>query len=354
MAADAVLVSGWDIGGVNVKASLLSVGGGRIAAERVVVRPFEIWREPRRLAQVLRDVAGDLGAPEHVPCAVTMTAELSDAFRTRGEGVLHVLDAVGDAFATRQVHVLDTAGSFHPLGEARLRPLDFAATNWVASALFAAARAPDCILVDVGSTTTDIVPLRGRRVVARGRTDAERLAAGELVYSGVLRTNPNCFARTVPLRGRPCRVAAEWFTQTADVYLVLGRISAADYTCPTPDGRGVTAAEARARLARLVCEDAEVQSASETLLVARYLAEAQARQLGEGILQVLAEQPRGSAPPLLAAGLGAFLVRDLAPSLGLAVLDPRTVWDGLDAVALPACAVAALLARESQGPASWT
>ncbi len=248
--------------------------------------------------------------------------------------------------------MLDTAGRLVSLAEIRGRPLDAAATNWVASALLAAERVPDCVLVDVGSTTTDIIPLRGGRLAAQGRTDADRLLAGELVYTGVLRTNPNTFAPSVPLRGGWCRVAAEWFTQSADVYVALGRLSQKDYTCPTPDGRGTSPAEARARLARLVCEDAEVQTEAETLAVARYLASRQAAQIADGLAQVLAAQG-GTPLPLLAAGLGAFLVPDVARLVGAALLEV-TEWGALDPVALPAGAVAVLAAREAGLLERWT
>ena len=106
-------------------------------------------------------MARELELDSAAPLALTMTAELSDAFRSKREGVLFVMDAVREAFPRNPVFVLDCHGEFAALREARSRPLEFAATNWVAAALFAASRVDDCILVDVGSTTTDIVPIRG-------------------------------------------------------------------------------------------------------------------------------------------------------------------------------------------------
>ena len=60
---------------------------------------------------------------------------------------------------------------------------------------------PDALLIDVGSTTADVVPIVAGRVAATGRNDLERLQAGELVYTGVLRTNLAAIARA-------CRSAA--------------------------------------------------------------------------------------------------------------------------------------------------
>ena len=334
---------GWDVGGVQVKAARAESHGGGSHETRTAVRPFEVWRGRERLPGVLRDVARELDVDPVAPQALTMTAELSDAFRTKREGVLFVMDAVREAFPGSPVFVLDCHGAFAALREARSRPLDFAATNWVASALFAASRVADCILVDVGSTTTDIVPIRGSTLACEGRTDLDRLTAGELVYSGVLRTNPNTLTATVPARGRPCRVAAEHFAVMADAYVLLGHLSAEDYTCPTPDGRDVSPAACAERLARLVCGDREMLSEAEIAGVARYLLERQLQVVSEALLQVMSRLETPADVPVAAAGVGAFVATEVAGRLGLAVLPEGSIW-GDEGVALPAAAAACLLA----------
>ena len=210
-------------------------------------RPFEVWRDPEGLAAVLRE----LGTADAV--AITMTAELSDAFRTKREGVAFVLDAVEAAFG--DASVLTTAGDLISVEAARARPWDVAAANWVATALAVADEHPDALLIDVGSTTADVIPIVAGRVAASGKNDLERLLAGELVYTGVLRTNLAAIAPRVPVRGGWCPVASELFAISADVHLVLGHLEA--YDCPTPDGRPATVEFARERIARLVCSDVD-------------------------------------------------------------------------------------------------
>src|SRR6185503_2548858 len=122
-----------------------------------------------------------------------------------------------------------------------------------------------------GSTTADIIPIVGGRVAASGRNDLERLQAGELVYTGVLRTNLAAIAREVPVRGGWCPVASEFFAISADVHLVLGRLAPEAYDCPTPDGRPATVAFARERIARLVCADAEQLDEAEVDAIATFL-----------------------------------------------------------------------------------
>jgi len=344
-------VIGWDIGGVHTKAVALSYQAGQVMNVRAVSQPFEIWRDRDALTAVLHQVAAQLGADQGTAMAVTMTAELSDAFRTKREGVLFVLDRVAQVFPGHHVYALDLAGQFVPLDQARQRPLDFAAANWLAGALFAAQRHPDCLWLDVGSTTTDIIPIRAGQVVARGRTDTARLITGELVYTGVLRTNPCAIASRIPVRGEMCRVSAEYFTIMADVYLLLGHISPDDYTCPTPDGRAKTAECARERLARLVCADAEMLNEAEVLALARYLYEQQVQQVTTALLQVLSRFDDGLLCPVVATGLGRFLAEECARRLGLEVVALAPEWGPELTMVAPSLAAAFLLAQQLE--AGW-
>lgn len=346
MPADSLKIIGWDIGGANVKAAALSVLKGARIESRVVMRPFEIWKERGKLPAVLAEVGDALGSRDANAMALTMTAELSDAFSSKREGVLFIFDGIARAFPLTPIYPLGLDGNFARLDDARLRPLDFAATNWVASALYVAGSYPDCILMDVGSTTADIIPIRNGRIAARGFTDMERLASGELVYSGILRTNPNTIVGEVPISGRMCRVAAEYFTVMADVYLILGLISEEAYSCPTPDGRAKTPDAARKRLARIVCADGEMLSGEQIFKLAAYLFEKQTQQLTEALCQVLSGLENGRTMPLAPAGAGAFLAVKAARRLGMTVLNTAGDLDLDAAEALPASAAAFLLARE--------
>ncbi|MFH0916382.1 MAG: hydantoinase/oxoprolinase family protein [bacterium] len=345
MDREAIDIVGWDIGGVQVKAAWVIWGAGKLREVRTAVRPFEIWHDRELLCPVLGEVAEELGLRGAPAMAVTMTAELSDAFRSKREGVLFVLDSVRRSFPDTAVHALSAAGEFVPLESARRRPLGFAATNWVASALFTAERHPDSVLVDVGGTTTDIIPIRDGRILCDGRSDLDRLGSGELVYTGVLRTNPNTLTGTVPVRGRPCRVAAEHFAVMADVYLLLGRISPQSYTCATPDGRAKSPEAAAERLARLVCADDEMLSREEILKLAYFLSEKQLAHVSDGLLQVLSRLEGAYGMPLVPAGAGAFVAIEAGRRLGLEVLEPELPGGSLSSGVLPAVAAACLLAR---------
>ncbi len=333
-------VLGWDVGGANVKAAHLVRERGAWAV-RTITRPFEIWRAKEMLPGVLSAVAADL--PTADATAVTMTAELSDSFRTKREGVAFVLEAVG-GLSPQPLSVFTTDGEFVDAATASHRPLAVAASNWMATAMLVARHAADSILVDVGGTTSDIIPIRDGRVVAEGRTDTERLLAGELVYTGALRTTVAAIVPRVPLWGQECPVAAESFAVSGDAHLLLGSLDPDDYTCATPDGRPATPTFAAERLARVVCADAEMLAPEEIVGIAAAVAQAQVRQIASALARVAARL----RPPVnvIATGQGAFLARRAAAECGLASIDLSGVL-GVDVnTAAPAVAVAWLLAEQ--------
>jgi probable H4MPT-linked C1 transfer pathway protein len=327
-------VIGLDIGGVNTKAVWRGDDG-----LRTVLRPYDVVPDREALTTVVRGVLAEVAGEPPELVALTMTAELSDAFRTKREGVGFVLDAV-EAAVPGRVLAFTTAGELVPLAEARARPLDIAAANWVASALAVGALHADALMLDVGSTTADVVPIAAGRVAASGRNDLDRLLAGELVYTGALRTGLATIAPRVPIRGRWCPVASELFAISADVHLILGHLAPEAYTCPTPDGRAATVECARERVARLVCADLEQLEPGEVEAIAAYLHAAQVRQIEAAARQVSTRF--AGATPVVAFGAGAFLARAAAERLGRPVLEMP--WSAAERDAAPAAALAELAA----------
>jgi probable H4MPT-linked C1 transfer pathway protein len=334
-------ILGWDIGGANIKAALIE--GADDPRPAVVERPFALWREPRSLPAVLAETANRL--PPARTMAVTMTAELSDCFTTKREGVAFVLDAFKAVFGTVESWIYGVDGRFRSIDDVREQPQLVAAANWMAGATLTAQTVPDALFIDVGSTTSDVVPIVGGRVVACGRTDPDRLRSGDLVYTGALRTPVCAVVSSVPLSGGRCRVAAEHFAIAADVHLWLGNIDERDYTCDTPDGRGRSRSEAGARLARVVCADTEMISSEDITSIAEHVARAQARQIAGGIRQVL--RRLGSSAPRVAvlAGQGTFLAKAALRDTGLEIRDLSNDMGAAAARAAPAAAVACLLAQ---------
>ena len=291
---------GIDIGGANLK-----LADGRGFA---LVQPFALWRDPKRLAFELRTCIALAPACDHL--AVTMTAELADCFVDKGEGVRTVVGAVSEASDGRHTRFYLRTGVLVAPAVAASRPQEAAAANWHALARFAARFSPheSALLIDIGSTTCDIIPLVNGEVAARGATDTERLIVGELVYTGVERT-PLCgLAETVPYRGQPCPLAQEFFATASDVYVLLGDLPETVQTDHSADGRPNLKTWARRRLARMICADDAVFNHKDAVEMARSLADAQMRKIAAAIDQVLAGMPQAATTCIL-SGHGDFLAQ---------------------------------------------
>lgn len=296
---------GIDVGGANLKVAREDGGAETL--------PFAVWRSPERLDEAVAELASRFTPFDRV--AATMTAELCDCYATKREGVLNIVEALGRAFGSVPVNYWGIDGRFHRVEEIRSQPLLAAASNWVALATVAARLVGDepAILIDVGGTTTDLIPLCGGRVAARGRTDLERLQTGELVYAGVDRTPICALATALPFQERPTGLAAELFATTRDVYLLLGDLAPNPADLLTADGRPSTVESAHDRLARMVGADRETCSRADAEALARAVDRLLTARLVEAARRT--GEATGSPRVAVVSGSGEFLARRVAASL---------------------------------------
>lgn len=324
---------GLDIGGANLKAA--HTDGHALSV------PFALWKDPALLPHALHRLLHEM--PPADTLAVTMTGELCDCFESKRQGVLAILDAVAVVAGQTPVRVWRNEGRFVDLAAARATPLQVASANWLVLATFLGSyvESESGVLIDIGSTTTDIVPLLNKRPVPQGRTDPERLRLRELLYTGVRRT-PLC-----ALLGND--VAAEVFATTLDVYLVLGWLPEDANDRNTADGRPATRAAAHARLARMICADLETSTEKERERLAERATACQVSLIREALDLVLDRIPVGDMPvTVILGGEGEFLaqwaVREhrLYPIKEILVSEYLSPW-----ISRAACAYAvAMLAAE--------
>jgi len=299
-----------DIGGANLKAA---DGRGYAAC-----RPFELWKQPDGLRQALVELIA--GAPPSEEIVATMTGELADCFATKSDGVRAIVAACQSAAAGRRIGFYRTDGTFAPPEVACHQPMLAAAANWHALATFAGRFVEQgCgLLLDIGSTTADIVPLQEGRPAAGGVNDPERLAAGELVYTGVRRSPVCAVVSTLPWRGRPCPVAQELFATTWDTYLLLKELPPEPNRRDTADCRPATIEAAHDRLARMICADRELFDRADAHAAAETIQKAQLAKLGVAARNVISRMPESPRAVVL-CGEGEFLAHKLIDRLRLNV-----------------------------------
>jgi probable H4MPT-linked C1 transfer pathway protein len=317
------MILGIDIGGANTK---VASEDGKI----VELHYIPLWKNTK-LPEVLLDIAERL-KPEKT--GVVITGELADCFPDKETGLSTIIDAVNNAFP--DAYFLDSNGIF-----TKEKNRSIAAANWTASALLVGSEYEDCIFVDIGSTTADIIPIHNG-IPHAARTDFERLKNRELVYSGVLRTNIAALLKSVNLNGEKCGISSELFAISADAYMVLGLISADQYTCDTPDGEGKMIIDARRRLARVVCADLTEIGESDIVSIANQFMEKQVRDIKEALL-IMAKRRR--IYKIVACGLGEFLVEKAAQECGFEIILLSEKYGTELSKVFPAYAVAQLLSR---------
>ncbi len=353
-------IIGLDIGGANTKAVFIKTNHESLHQIEVLVEYFPIWKYPTELADTLLKIRERLNSANIEGVGVTMTAELSDAYQTKEEGVKKILACVVKVFADTTVLVLDVDATLRSLTEALSQPLKVASANWAATGWMVSKLVENCVVIDVGSTSTSIIPIVAGRIAVCGETDLEKLINGELVYTGALRTNVAAIVSTVPLKGGCARVSSELFAQSGDVHLFLGNIGEGEYTGETADGRGKTRVEAVARLSRVVCADANMLCEGEILDIAKYIYDRQIEHVAAGLTQVLTRVKSVSKTDIVAVVTGVgkdFIARKAAKQAGFReIVDlGELIRNPLATKASPALGVALMVANKIEGKRiKWT
>lgn len=341
---------GLDIGGANSKAAYGVTQKGAIKEIKVAVEYFPVWKEPAKLTEALLKLKASLSQDKLDCVGVTMTAELSDAYQTKREGVNHILDCVERAFTGLPIYVLNVDNNLELPSVSREAPFKVAAANWAATGWLVSQYFENGVVVDIGSTSTSIIPVINGKVSAQGKTDLEKLICGELVYTGSLRTNVAAIVHEIPIKGGVASVSSELFALSGDMHLVMGHITEEQYISETADCRGTSRREALARLARVVCADTEMLTEPEIVAIAKHIYEKQVQQVANGLSRVYtrAKQLASTKVPVLVAGLGKdFLARKAAEQVGAdVIMDLGELLPKGISLAVPAVGVALMAAKK--------
>jgi probable H4MPT-linked C1 transfer pathway protein len=265
---------------------------------------------------------------------------LTDIFPNRHQGVMQISQTMQKLLPGKDIKFYGFSGFVNPQ-QVEANSEKIASTNWLASAQFVAGKHADGMFVDVGSTTTDIVAVREGKAQPQGLNDADRLTDGSLIYTGVVRTPVMAVVQRVPFNGQMQRIAAEHFATMADVYRLIGKLDAQHDLAETADGQGKSPLESARRLARMLGRDLEDAPMLAWQALAHFIANTQLQDL-------LAAVKLLAPTTLIGAGVGRFLVREMAQRLKVTYVDFADLVEGdadvkdAAAVCAPAYAVARL------------
>lgn len=282
-----------DIGGANIK-----IFDGKYRSYY-----FPIWKKMSKFGNFISSL--NLKADIF---GITMTAEIADCFKDKKEGVNFIIDNVEKAL-NGKIKFLSNNLNFEMLSldDARKNPYLVASTNFIATAKYISEREDSGIIIDIGSTTTDIIPFKDKKILSCNN-DLERLQNCQLIYSGILRTNVCAIIHSLNFRKKRQRISAEYFSITADVYRILGQIDENQYTTETPDGRGKDLESCKRRLARIICSDINEINDSEIYYIAKQIKRKQICELKKCIKY---NEKKFNINNKFILGIGKFLGKDI-------------------------------------------
>ncbi|MEM7479300.1 MAG: hydantoinase/oxoprolinase family protein [Planctomycetota bacterium] len=369
-----IQVLGLDVGGANLKAAFKDAAG----TLQVRDAEFPMWRKNLELTEAVEALAHELFSstfsnqsssqvargegPSHVAngkgsghVALTMTGELADCFANRAEGVKYIVESVARACPTSKIHVYSVEGRWLTTDEAIQQTWNVAASNWHALASWVSnnlrqaskplAVSDSVLVVDIGSTTADIIPVGVTGLLTEARTDRDRLALGQLVYTGIERTPVCAIVSSLKVAGVQIPIMAERFADSLDAYLVLGLLDEQSNNLNTADGRPRTSHAASGRLARMIGEDAERLQPEDLCSIANQIVEQQVDQIASAIDR---NMPQGR---IYWSGHGFALQDKISRKLGdqYQCIHLRDTFGELASRCAPAFAVSELLRQELCG-----
>lgn len=344
---------GWDIGGAHVKAALVNAHGQIL---RVIQQPCPLWKGIEQLDSALNEVLRILGSGPRLH-AVTMTGELVDCFAGREEGVRAIIQVMQAKLEGEELLIFaGREGFLNPDAVAHEHAVAIASANWQASAEWTAKHCRTALFVDVGSTTTDILLIEDHRLQALGYTDYQRLVSGELLYTGIVRTAVMAVAQQAEFNGQTMGLMAEYFATMADVYRLTGDLDEAHDQAETADGAEKTPSASARRLSRMTGYEFSENDWLIWRQFADYLKQRQKHSIKQACLRQMLRSKHSAELHLVGAGVGRFLVKEIAEELQLNYLDfssyfKAVVPEALNSVAdcAPAVAVAYLAAGFDAG-----
>jgi (4-(4-[2-(gamma-L-glutamylamino)ethyl]phenoxymethyl)furan-2-yl)methanamine synthase len=309
----AVHTVGWDIGGAHLKAAVLNSDGKVIG---VYQKSCPLWKGIEQLEMAMIAILAILPDTQRKH-AITMTGELVDFFSHRQEGVAQIIATVQRYISYDPLFIYAGNQGFIPSEQVKPEHyLAIASANWLASASFVAQQLDSALFVDIGSTTTDILLCENQAVQALGFTDYQRLQSQELVYTGIVRTAVMAVAQSVFFQGQSVGLMAEYFATMADVYRLTGDLNEAHDLTETADGAEKTVPASAKRLSRMIGHEFDSQDLTFWLSVALQLKYQQKQHIQQACLRQLSRCADSKRPCLVGAGVGRFLVKQIAADLG--------------------------------------
>ncbi|MFH1788383.1 MAG: hydantoinase/oxoprolinase family protein [Candidatus Altiarchaeota archaeon] len=307
-----VRILGIDVGGLTLKFAEVKVGEKGFEVEDVENTTFL----PNMLESKIKRFLG--GRDDFAAVGVASSGEIvSTIFPRLSDGIIFFQKVFEEEF-TCPVFWINHDSTLTTNEQASSHPYDVAAANWRAQSLLAARKVEgDFLHIDTGSSSTDITAVINGAANTSGRLDYQRLATGELVYTGGIFTHPACATGSVKLKGRKTMLCSEPYALVADAHLIAGNISEGEHAGFLGAGSYADAALAYTRIAHMVYADDHLLTREEIADIARQICAAQVSQIADGIRKVCKKKFRNKPQAVVSGSAADYLAAPAAAEAGL-------------------------------------
>ena len=210
-------IIGFDIGGSNIKFAVITPCGEKYVARGGIVNaPFMSMELEHIVNQFLSGVQDDIS---HIGVITSYPVSCGD----QREGMEKIVNLFQKVVPEKPVFFIDFESRMYPLQEVMSAdPARFAMSNFFGSAYLGSKIRSNTVVMDTGSTSTDILLIRDNRPVAIGQdtNSIGRQLTGEMTWTGVLFTPVSSLTEYVPLRGRLVKGNPRGGT-ASDVYNII-------------------------------------------------------------------------------------------------------------------------------------
>lgn len=310
-------ITGWDIGGAHTKVAIAS-NSNSISNLAQYVCP--LWKGIDELSLVFKAIRNSYPIEKSIHC-ITMTGELVDSFDSRMDGVVKIIDLLVDELQGDNIFIFAGEKGLIKPDIAKEYYRSVASANWLASAKYISTKISDALFIDIGSTTCDIITIKDHLAIYEGYSDSERLAAQELVYCGVVRTPLFALCKSAPVQEIFIPIINEYFSNTADVYRLTHELPDYADSGSTQDGRDKDEQCSAARLARMFGYDYDSKALNLWRNIAKYIREQQIQMIINACRKQLIKTSLDLSTPIVGAGVGRFLIKDIASRLNRNYID---------------------------------
>lgn len=199
-------------------------------------------------------------------------------------------------------------GNFKTLSEFKSRDIA-GCYNWCITRAFIKANCDkDCLLIDCGSSSTDIVPINLKKS-NENYAIHERILKNELLYLGMRRTIVQTITNNVLINSNYINVVGEPTTTIGDINYILGYINKEEYSIGTNIlTEHILNEKAYFNIARLLCGDLNTFDEKTLKEICKYISSKTVEKIKDAIENVIRDN-FDHIPYIVVCGIGSDFIK---------------------------------------------